>query len=244
MMSGAARLLRQAILERIQGGASQSRALREALAERIGGMPAKLQWAHRYDDLVNLYAGSHSLGASKLDEAVDILGEANGNAIRNSLAKGEKSGEFRIMDAEDYRGMHGAPDRESGAPIHNVTLNGIYPEDFYSPSALQYYGTGHEADAYALNKILGMRDRPESLVKVWRAIPWAGPRPRSSLGSTYLNPGDWVTISRQYAQDHGAGALNDEYALVAANVRAKDLFTSGDSFLEWGWVPESPIPQA
>jgi len=239
-MGAASNLLRQAILQRVERGLTPSSALREVLAERIGGTPAKLQWAHRYGDNINLYAGAHSLPSMSLDEASDIIGRDRAQLIRDGIAAGSKNGELRVFDAseiENYRGQHQAPDRESGAPIHDVTANGVYPSDFYQGNALHYYGTGHEADGYAVNKILGLRGRPDAPVKIWRSIPWKGQRPRSALGSTYLNPGDWVTISRQYAQDHGASALNDEYAMVAANVRAKDLFTSGDSFLEWGWSP-------
>lgn len=53
-----------------------------------------------------------------------------------------------------------------------------------------------------------------------------------------INPGDWVALSREYAKSHGESALKGDYKIVSKKVKAKDIFTSGDSFQEWGWWPE------
>lgn len=52
-----------------------------------------------------------------------------------------------------------------------------------------------------------------------------------------INPGDWVTIYRPYAKEHGEGALNGEYKILTKTVTAKELFTDGNSLYEWGWSP-------
>jgi ribosomal protein S18 acetylase RimI-like enzyme len=54
-----------------------------------------------------------------------------------------------------------------------------------------------------------------------------------------INPGDWVTISRKYAQEHGEANLNGKFKIVSKTVRAKDIYTAGDSFLEWGYDPQA-----
>jgi hypothetical protein len=140
---------------------------------------------------------------------------------------------------ETYAGQHSAPDASSGSPLHDVTLNGIYPKDFYGPNGLKYYGTGDEAlDASTYQKILAAKDNPDASVRIWRAVPWDGKgRKPVALGGQHLNPGDWVTLSKQYAIDHGESALNGNYALIATNRPARELYTSGDSFHEWGWSP-------
>ena len=58
--------------------------------------------------------------------------------------------------------------------------------------------------------------------------------PTPELG---VNPGDWVTINKQYAVDHGQSALNGKYRVLSKKVPADELFTSGDSMHEWGWHP-------
>jgi hypothetical protein len=54
-----------------------------------------------------------------------------------------------------------------------------------------------------------------------------------------INPGDWVTISRAYAVEHGRSNLNNEYKIITKTVPANQLYTDGNSLYEWGWVPKS-----
>lgn len=74
---------------------------------------------------------------------------------------------------EDYRGEHSAPMRDSGAPASDVASNGIYPEDFYGPNGMRYYGTGEDAiDRQSIAMIQGMRGRPNAKISVYRAVPY------------------------------------------------------------------------
>lgn len=52
-----------------------------------------------------------------------------------------------------------------------------------------------------------------------------------------IEPGDWVTISRPYAKEHGDYNLNRKYKIVSKMVRARDLYTDGNSIHEWGYNP-------
>lgn len=54
-----------------------------------------------------------------------------------------------------------------------------------------------------------------------------------------INPGDWVTINRDYAKFHGDSWLKNGYTILSKIVRADELFTSGDSVQEWGYYPRS-----
>jgi len=53
-----------------------------------------------------------------------------------------------------------------------------------------------------------------------------------------INPGDWVTPSRAYAKMHGDSVLRGKYKILSKTVKAKDVFTNGDSLNEWGYDPE------
>ena len=61
--------------------------------------------------------------------------------------------------------------------------------------------------------------------------------PESEQPQIKINEGDWVTIVRQYAVDHGKRTLNGKYKILSKTVKASELFTNGDSWLEWGWSP-------
>ena len=56
--------------------------------------------------------------------------------------------------------------------------------------------------------------------------------------SASINAGDWVTINRQYAKEHGESALRGKYKIISKIVRARDIFTNGDSIHEWGYWPK------
>jgi len=134
----------------------------------------------------------------------------------------------------DYRGAHTAPDHESGSPIYDVTLNGTYPADFYSPEGMRYYGTGDTSDWEAYDKIRSLQGKPDRGVWVYRAIPWEK-RSYHDVSAKHINSGDWVAITRQYAIEHGNATLGGNFAIAVRKVPARELFTSGDSFQEWGW---------
>jgi hypothetical protein len=53
-----------------------------------------------------------------------------------------------------------------------------------------------------------------------------------------INPGDWVTINRTYAKQHGESALRGKYKIIRKTARADELFTNGDSIHEWGYWPK------
>jgi len=53
-----------------------------------------------------------------------------------------------------------------------------------------------------------------------------------------IEKGNWVTPNIAYAKLHGIGNLNNKYKIVRKTVRAKDLYTDGNSLSEWGYDPQ------
>ena len=138
--------------------------------------------------------------------------------------------DIKAYQAPEYSGSHSAPNPESGDPMHDVTQK-IYPDDFYGPNGHRYYGSGDDKiDADSYFQISSAKGRPYSKVTIYRAVP---------KNIKDINSGDWVTINRQYAKDHGESTLRGEYKILKKTVRARDIFTSGDSFHEWGYWPQT-----
>lgn len=143
---------------------------------------------------------------------------------------------------DDYRGQHAAPGPDNGVPIHN--LAGVYPDDFYGPNGFRYYadhGEHYDRDSYM--KHVRAKGNPDHIMSVYRAIPkdvyQKAMRQKSGAPlALMIKKGDWVTPSKEYAKEHGEGALNGKYKIVARRVRAKDVYTNGDSIHEWGYHPE------
>lgn len=60
--------------------------------------------------------------------------------------------------------------------------------------------------------------------------------PDDPPGTIGINPGDWVTINKQYAKNHGDANLGGEYRIISKKVKARDLANDGDIH-EWGYAP-------
>lgn len=138
-------------------------------------------------------------------------------------------------DGEDYRGQHQAPDKAGGAPLYDITLNGIYPEDVYSGNGYRYYVNPEESGASESFSIaMSLHERPNALVKMFRAVP----KNIEGVDIKKINTGDWVAVSRRYVTDHGRNSLRNQYRIITKTVYARDLFTDGNSICEWGYDPQ------
>lgn len=131
-----------------------------------------------------------------------------------------------------YRGLHTAPNREFGAALFE--LNKIYPDDIYSANAARLYG--HGGDAIAMDKrtaqiIRTFRGKPDAEVTIYRAVP-------KNETIKDINAGDWVTINKDYAKQHGESVLQGDYKILERKVRAKDIWTNADSIHEFGYDPQ------
>ena len=166
-----------------------------------------------------------------------IFRNAQGIESQNVLRESRKSASANEdQNMLSYRGSHKAPGPDFGAPLHDLTSGGqMYPADVYSPKAAQYYGTGYpKADKEAFALANRVRGNPNAEVTMYRAVP-----KDSSIGS--INAGDWVTLSKDYAKNHGESVLDNDYKIISQKVKAKDLWTNADSIHEFGYHPEESL---
>ena len=193
-------------------------------------------------------------------------------------------------DDEDYRGSHTAPDKTSGAALHDLT--GVYPDDIYSDKAGRYYGDmgGDANDMVSVRLMQAYRNKPNAMVKIYRAVPdinkevddrikyynqliayvnqYRFPPIKDRVASGEfselgynkekyivklskdvsdlqakkqktigINSGDWVTLNRNYAIEHGKSSLRGKYKIVSKSVAAKTLYTDANSVHEFGYDP-------
>lgn len=130
-----------------------------------------------------------------------------------------------------YRSSHAAPSREFGATLDDLTGGGqIYPADIYSKQGPRIYGTGMPYDKKAFDIANKAKGNPDAEVTIYRAVP-------DEVTSAEINRGDWVAITQEYARDHGESVLRGEYKIITKKVKAKDIYTNGDSIQEWGYDP-------
>jgi hypothetical protein len=135
------------------------------------------------------------------------------------------------QEVTDYRGSHQAPNREFGATLDDLTGGGeMYPADVYSPKGYQYYGTGNSYDKKAFDIANKFKGKPDAMVEIYRAVPKGV--------SDEINVGDWVTLTKEYALDHGEGPLKGDFKIIKKKVKASDIYTNADSIHEWGYDPQ------
>jgi hypothetical protein len=160
--------------------------------------------------------------------------------ITPEMRKISQTGQMRFMP-EDYRGEHTAPTTES-APAHDLTGNGVYPSDVYARPDWYEQDNGLEE----MRKIQRLKGKPDSPVWIHRAVPLdvakKAMKSDSPIGEVFKS-GDWVTTSKTYAKDHGESALNGKYEVFSKRVKAKDIYTNGDSIFEWGYNPQAKTGQ-
>ena len=134
----------------------------------------------------------------------------------------------------EYMASHRPVTIEGGAS----TLDNLIPsfgDDIYGKNALQYFGTGSpNLDRQALSVFQQVKGNPNATVTVYRAVP-------KNVEQQSLNSGDWVTISRDYAKQHGESTLGGNYKLVEQQVPASSLTTNADSILEQGYYPKTTV---
>ena len=142
----------------------------------------------------------------------------------------------------DYRGEHTAPGPHYGAPLHDVSSNGMYPSDFYGNNGRRYYANeGWDFDNDAYNKVTRVKNKPNAMVSIHRAVPtsvYKEALKKEAPLKHMIRKGDWVAINKEYARAHGESVLNGDYKIASMRVPAKHVWTNADSIHEWGYHPE------
>lgn len=126
-----------------------------------------------------------------------------------------------------YRDSHLAPDADGGRTADN--LADVYP-DLNSRNFTKDHGDGFKYDAKAVKVIRDMQKNPDMDVTVYRTVP----KDANGVG---LNFGDWITLTREYADEHGQARFDGDYRVIEQKVKARDIYTDGNSIHEWGYSP-------
>jgi SPP1 gp7 family putative phage head morphogenesis protein len=132
---------------------------------------------------------------------------------------------------EDYHLQHQAPSNNGDdAPLH--ALEKIFPPDIYSNKAIQYYGTGNDkADQESMKVINAVRGNPDAIVTIYRGLP---------KGVNVINEGDWVTLSKTYAEQHVESNIQGGH-VISMQVPARTIFTDANSINEFGYDPSGAV---
>ena len=178
-----------------------------------------------------LYASTIAQAVRNLPEAQTAINDLAGiNVIADEIARVKAS--LEKARGVEYRGLHTAPERGfEGVGETLDDLSNVMP-DAAGPRGIDYYGQ-RSPEFAQVNKemqeaLARATGNPDAEIVIYRAVP---------KGVNEINPGDWITPSRSYADMHGASWIEGEYEIIQSTVRAGDLVNNGDSLYEFGYVP-------
>ena len=125
---------------------------------------------------------------------------------------------------------------QSGIYADDLLAEGVdgmaYPKDVYDKP--QHY-TGSYGDNAVLNETMAqlnaVRGNPNGEVTIYRATP----------GNT-INDGDWITLSKTYADIHNNSHLGGKGNVLEQRVNVRDIQPAMDDLAEWGYFPQKKAP--
>jgi hypothetical protein len=138
---------------------------------------------------------------------------------------GQGGGTVDPQGDPSYHMPHTAPNSSYGATMNDP--ESMFPGIMEHPEA---YATGDRAvDRESMAAVRkAVAGGPDTSITVYRAAP---------ATAKDINPGDWVTPSKTYAEQHRDRAYDEgEGAVIKRTARAGDLRSVGD-LAEWGWSP-------
>lgn len=127
----------------------------------------------------------------------------------------------------EYRGRMQPDLSDAAVGFHEADrlYTGVY-------SHPEWYGHGEpKVDRETVAQMHAARGNPDAQVTIHRAVP---------PGVEEINPGDWVSTSRSYAQQHGMHPTDSskDWPVLSRVVPARTVREgSGNSMHEWGYQP-------
>ena len=106
---------------------------------------------------------------------------------------------------------------------HRPNQSGITADNFYE----MLNKDNDVATKETMQQLNKVRNNPDAMVTIYRA----------TTGDS-INDGDWVTLSKTYANTHNEHSLQNKGKVISMQVKAKDIQFAGDDIREWGYFPQ------
>lgn len=133
-----------------------------------------------------------------------------------------------INNAKDYFMDHRPT--ETGLTADDLTNQNVeytIPADVYEHPEM-YFMMNEKATQESMSVLNKVRNNPNAKVTIYRA----------TTGSE-INKGDWVTLSKTYAEEHNDRQFDGKGNIVSKEVSVKDIQYAGDDINEFGYFPKN-----
>ena len=115
---------------------------------------------------------------------------------------------------------------ETGAFASDISNNGeLMPTDVYDHPEW-YFNMNEAYSKESFNALKKIKDNPNAEITIYRATT-----------GDKINVGDWVTLSKKYADYHNNSQFDGKGNIVELKVKAKDVQFAGGDINEFGYYP-------
>lgn len=181
-------------------------------------------------------------GATTDQRILESLAQDDERSVRRLAAERLEALKAAAPQAADtnYRMAHQAPVKDEDGYSSAADLTVMLPGDIYQQMDLYMGAVSLSGRREIKKQLLAARGNPDALVTIYRSLP---------MEHADISRGDWVSLSRAYAEDHIRG--EEGWHVISTQVRAGDLVTEGD-LSEWGYdgdadltgLDQQELPQA
>lgn len=163
--------------------------------------------------------------------AIKQLGEGLGKTIFENANEDNKTidigNDINNSGSDTDYFMNHRP-TETGAFASDITDNGnLMPSDVYDHP--EYYFTMDKSHKESIDVLRKVRNNPNAEITIYRATP-----------GDKINYGDWITLSKDYAQIHNESQFEGKANILELKVKASDIQYAGDDICEFGYYPGEP----
>jgi len=228
-------------------GLSLSRALALKKAEREGKFDASTLDSYLAKLLGTTEQDQHNqevakqtaelLGTDYSGENVDAIGAGDPFSIgRTTIFPTPATRSFDTTDGKTLIGPAAfsiAPDygishrpSEDGPRAFDLAENDLMPADVYDHPEW-YSGMDAKIIRETMAQLRKVRGNPDGILTIFRA----GPAPE-------MNPGDWVSLSKEYARTHADSQDPEKFKVWQSQAKASDVRWAMDDLAEFGYFGE------
>lgn len=156
------------------------------------------------------------------------------NRIRDLVNEAARRNEY--VSSDEFRMAHRAPSYDEEGidkSMVDIANNRDRIRESLDEQLRMNRDRNRDESAKAIEKALSAIDRGEKpTVTIYRAVS-------KSLKEGKVRNGDWVTLSKSYAEQHGNHALGGNFHIMAEEVPAENLYWDGNDINEWGYDDKS-----
>lgn len=169
-------------------------------------------------------------GYKNVEEYRKISEEKREKAVKEANKEREERKKYiaeqkRIEEENGYKMFHRP--NEDGATGDDITKGDVsFPKDFYDKP--QNYGNMNDKTfKESFEALKSIKGNPDKEITIYRA----------TTGDT-INDGDWITLSKEYANIHNQSNLNGQGKILELKVKASEIRFAGDDINEFGYFPK------